>query len=171
MIRRRKTEQNPSSYDNMNDKNTVNPISSDDVDDDLSKPLLNTNDKNDDDDGGHVTTTANNDNSSKIESDDDDNNDDGRWNHVYNSPPIISQNQILVFGIILFTLSYIWRPMIMILFYVASIFIPYAFRQNDDAVFRRIEFKKFMKCKKHSNILHNIQNYCHFQERYWENDR
>lgn len=105
--------------------------------------------------------------------DDVTNNDKQRWSQLYSSPPIIDSKLILLFGIFIFGLSYtmIGRPLILLVFYMLSRFIPYAFRTNDNAVERRIQFKQFSKYPYHSDKFLNISNYVNLHESYWENDR
>ena len=95
-----------------------------------------------------------------------------KWTELYDSPPLISRSTILYVGFVVFGLAYIWPPAILFIFYIASLFIPYAFRTNDNAVERRKQFKEFSTCKPDlPDNFRNIQNYINLTESYWENYR
>lgn len=61
----------------------------------------------------------------------------------YKPPPLVSQTTVLVIGVILFLLAMIWPPLLLVVAYLASHLIPYAYRVNDDAVTRRSMLRKF----------------------------
>jgi hypothetical protein len=68
-----------------------------------------------------------------------------RWKEPYEPAPLVSRSTILLLGFGLYGLAIIWAPLILVMAFFASMFIPYCFRENDNAETRRKLFAEFSK--------------------------
>ena len=96
---------------------------------------------------------------------------DDRWKKIYHSPPLIDRKVWIVSGVIVYLISYLYRPLILVVFFFLSRFISYAYRVNDDAVQRRKQFQLFRQAEHHPDTFRNTHKYVNIQEQYWVNDR
>lgn len=90
---------------------------------------------------------------------------------IFVSPPSIEQSTVLMLGTGLFLLALVWPPLILVVTYLLSILLPYAFRVNDDAASRRILFQKFSKEKDLPQDWKCIPPHIDLTESYWPNAR
>jgi hypothetical protein len=90
---------------------------------------------------------------------------------IFVPPPLISKSAILTVGFGLFLLAYLWPPFILLLAYVASLFVPYAFRKTDEAHTRRVLYAEFMKNPKVPFELKRPPDDIILNEQYWVNSR
>jgi len=86
--------------------------------------------------------------------------------------PKVNQSTILVIGVLIYVLSYLWLPFILVISYALSRLLPYFYRENDDATARRKLWKKFEQ--QSDNCLDSWKN-LHpdvvLNEKYWVNER
>lgn len=106
-----------------------------------------------------------------------------RWRTRFQPRPVVSQNTIFAWGVVLFVLACVWPPLVLLVAYILSRFIPYAYRTNDDAATRRKIFRDFVRNGEHPERFqrlfhgdddkrdHNTATAIHREESYWVNDR
>jgi hypothetical protein len=97
--------------------------------------------------------------------------DKNEWKDFYDPPPMVDQQTILSFGLILFLLAMVWPPLVLIFSYVCSKLIPYSFRVNDEGSKRRQLFADFAQTEDlHPRFKEIPENIC-YEESYWVNQR
>jgi hypothetical protein len=95
-----------------------------------------------------------------------------KWSARYTPPPVVSQSALLTIGLVCFLLAYVWPPLILLLAYVSSKLIPYSYRLNDDASYRRRLYKEFASQEdSHPNHFYSPTDGITIDESFWVNDR
>lgn len=89
----------------------------------------------------------------------------------YQSPSMVTQKTILMVGFAIYLVSYVWPPLILVVTYMASIFIPYAYRINDDASTRRKLIHQFEQEDPLAAVVRQLPDDVSFEESYWPTDR
>jgi hypothetical protein len=89
----------------------------------------------------------------------------------YVSPPKVSKSTILLLGFFLFGLALVWPPLILLFTYLASVIIPYSYRDNDDPSTRRQLLLKFEKEDRASDGLRKLPDDVCLEDDYWVNKR
>lgn len=89
----------------------------------------------------------------------------------FDPPAIMHKWTVVSIGIGLFSLALFWPPLILVVTYVCSQIIPYAFRKNDDPTWRRKEWKKFIQRPDLPEQWKNQPNDIVYEESYWSNER
>ncbi|KAL7563828.1 hypothetical protein ACA910_019559 [Epithemia clementina (nom. ined.)] len=90
---------------------------------------------------------------------------------IGNSTYIIDQNTVLAWGFVLFGLSVIWPPLILLFAYVASKLIPYSFRTNDCPANRRKLFAEFARQEDLPDTYRSLADRIRLEDSYWANRR
>lgn len=96
---------------------------------------------------------------------------DTRWQKPYHPAPVVDQITILVWGFVLFGLSLIWPPLILLFAYGASKLIPYSFRTNDCPATRRKLFAEFVQQATLPDSYRLLRNRVKLVDSYWSNQR
>jgi hypothetical protein len=95
-----------------------------------------------------------------------------KWSARYTPPPVVSQSALLTIGLVCFVLAYVWPPLILLLAYVSSKLIPYSYRLNDDASYRRRLYKEFASQEdSHPAHFYSPTDGITIDESFWVNDR
>jgi hypothetical protein len=90
---------------------------------------------------------------------------------AYQSPPMVTQKTILMVGFAIYLAAQVWPPLILVVTYMASIFIPYAYRINDDASTRRKLIHQFETEDQVAAVVRQLPEDVSFEESYWPTDR
>jgi hypothetical protein len=161
------------------DPSTIHESSSDDGLD----VLLANNKEGDDSDASKLNESSSSDSSEESHEDvllslaknDNNNNDTNALPKpvvdAYQSPPMVTQKTILMVGFAIYLAAQVWPPLILVVTYMASIFIPYAYRINDDASTRRKLVHQFEKEDQVAAVVRQLPEDVTFEESYWPTDR
>mmetsp|Transcript_18162 Transcript_18162/g.27690 ORF Transcript_18162/g.27690 Transcript_18162/m.27690 type:complete len:378 (-) Transcript_18162:1635-2768(-) len=90
---------------------------------------------------------------------------------IYHPPPILKQKWILLIGGIVVAISYLFRPLLIVLVAILSFLVPYACRVTDDASTRRQVWTEFLKRPDLPKEFRETEENMDIEEAYWANER
>jgi len=93
------------------------------------------------------------------------------WQGAFVPPPLVSQSTILGAGIVLYLIATIYPALLILVAYVASKLVPYAYRVNDTGSARRELFTTFCKEATLPAAFTQVPEYLQLKESYWVNAR
>lgn len=94
-----------------------------------------------------------------------------KWSQPYEPAPVVDQSTILMAGFVVFVLTAIWPPLILLVAYIASKLIPYSFRTNDDPATRRRLFAEFAREDDLPDEFKHTPDNVKVEHGYWTNKR
>lgn len=94
-----------------------------------------------------------------------------RWKEPYEPNPLISRSTILFLGFGLYGLTFIWAPLLLVMAFLASMLVPYCFRENDNAETRRKLFAEFSRELDLPSDFRRTPDDILLEESFWVNAR